>query len=119
VHWGVLDAPESTTCRTLESMQNHLLTSHHFSEPPTHLALLLPFLPALALLHCFVASCSAFALPCCALFIGLCRMPSGALLPDTAGVSPLDAWLSGHLEGMSARADTRMAEATLMSAPLE
>lgn len=46
-------------------------------------------------------------------------MPSGALLPDTAGVSPLDAWLSGHLEGMSARADTRMAEATLMSAPLE
>jgi hypothetical protein len=46
-------------------------------------------------------------------------MPAGALVPDDKGVTPLDAWLSGHLEGMSARSDLRTTEATMLNAPIE
>jgi Na+-driven multidrug efflux pump len=48
-----------------------------------------------------------------------CRMPSGALVPDTKGTTPLDSWLASHLEGMSARADQRTSEAQMLNTPLE
>jgi hypothetical protein len=46
-------------------------------------------------------------------------MPAGALVADGEGRTPLDAWLSGHLEGLSSRADIRSAEASMLSAPIE
>lgn len=57
--------------------------------------------------------------PLLAAYTPLVRMPAGALVPDNEGVTPLDAWLSGHLEGMAARADQRMAEASMLNAPIE
>jgi hypothetical protein len=46
-------------------------------------------------------------------------MPSGALVPDTKGTTPLDSWLASHLEGMSASADQRTSEAQMLNTPLE
>lgn len=46
-------------------------------------------------------------------------MPAGALVPDGKGTTPLDAWLSSHLEGMAARADQRSSEAEMLNTPLE
>lgn len=65
--------------------------------------------------------CPPARLPACLPCVRVCaaRMPAGALVPDAAGVTPLDGWLSGHLEGMAARADMRSAEADMLKAPIE
>lgn len=47
------------------------------------------------------------------------RLPPGALQPDGSGRTLLSRWVTGHMEGMAARAEARASAQEMLRAPLE